>query len=68
MLMTEDQYCELKTQVKVLEERINTKQAEYKTDIAILAKQNAQRDTRLLIAVVAAIGLGLTILGFIIKA
>ncbi len=28
-----------------LEERINTRQAEYKTDIAHLAKQIAERDT-----------------------
>ena len=52
--MTEHNIHELAKQVAVLEERMNTKQAEYKTDIARLAEQHAQlekklaeRDTRL---------------------
>ena len=35
---------ELARSLSVLEERMNTKQAEYKTDIARLAEQIAQRD------------------------
>ncbi len=42
--MTEAQYCELKMQIKALEERMNTKQAEYKTDIAKLQTDLERRD------------------------
>ncbi len=37
----------LRVQVARLEERMNTMQAEYKTDIARLAEQLAERDARL---------------------
>ena len=50
---------------------MNTKQAEYKTDIARLAEDMAKRDTdaakretRMLIAVISVMALGLAILGF----
>ena len=45
---------------------MKTMQAEYKTDSALLAKQNAERDTRLLLAVVGAVGVGVAILGVLI--
>ena len=38
-------YANLAAQLVTLEERMKTMQAEYKTDIALLAKQNAERDT-----------------------
>ncbi len=38
---------DLRVQVARLEERMNTMQAEYKTDIARLAEQGAERDARL---------------------
>ena len=45
---------------------MKTMQAEYKTDIARLAEDNAKRETRLLLSVAAIIGLGIAILGFIL--
>lgn len=68
----------------VLEERMKTMRAEYKTDIAVLGQQLAEcdrdreksfaqmredmakRETRMLLSVAAIIGLGITILGFIL--
>ena len=43
--MADPTITELARQLAALEERMNTKQAEYKTDIARLAEQMAQRDT-----------------------
>ena len=40
-------HADLATRLAALEERMKTMQAEYKTDIALLAKQNAERDTRI---------------------
>lgn len=58
----------------VLEERMNTKQAEYKTDIGKLAGQfetlrtdMAKRETRFLLAVFGMVALATTILGFLIR-
>ncbi len=60
----------LAQQLAVLEERMNTKQQEYKTDIANLATDLAKRDTRLLLAIfgiiAAVMTLGLTILGLVL--
>ncbi len=42
--MNENNIHELAKQIAALEERMNTKQAEYKTDIARLAEQIAKRD------------------------
>ncbi|MCY3997211.1 MAG: hypothetical protein OXF07_13825 [Rhodobacter sp.] len=67
---------ELARQVAVLEERMNTHRAEYRTDIARLAEDMAKRDaaryksdtnarwwqTAILIA---ALGIGLTVYGFV---
>ena len=64
-------------------ERVETKQAEYRTDIARLAEQSAlrdkeaaqresrlaeqsvQREIRLIFAMIAIVGFGLTIFGFL---
>jgi len=72
--MTEKAVSELAQMHAVLEERMNTKQAEYKTDIARLAEQMAQRDseshkreTRIILAMFAAVALATAILGFMIR-
>lgn len=49
--------AELRVMVAELEERMNTKHAEYKTDIAQLAKENAQRHVQLILVVIAALAL-----------
>jgi len=43
--MTDDRIAAPETQTARLEERMKTTQAEYKTDIALLARQIAERDT-----------------------
>jgi len=43
--MTDDRIAALETPPARLEERMKTTQAEYKTDIALLARQIAERDT-----------------------
>jgi len=48
------------------EERMKTMQAEYCTDIARLAEDNAKRETRTLLAIAAMIGLAVAILGLLI--
>ncbi len=69
---------DLGRQVSVVEERVETKQAEYKTDIAILGAQMAKRDTeiekrlaemakmdvRLILAVLGIVSLAVAILKF----
>lgn len=40
---------QLSTKVAVLEERMNTRQAEYKTDIARLAEDAAKRHTQMVL-------------------
>ena len=57
----------LATKVSALEERMNTIQQEYKTDIARLAEDAAKRETRMLIAIVGAIGIAAAILGVVIS-
>ena len=59
-------------QLAVLEERMNTHQAEYRTDIARLAEdmakrdaEAAKRDKQQLLAIAGMIALGIAILGFI---
>lgn len=52
---------------EVLEERMKTMQAEYKTDIALLAKQIAERDARLVLSVAALLAVAVTILGLLIR-
>ena len=43
-------------QLAVLEERMKTMQAEYRTDIARLAEDMAKRETRMLLFIAAIIG------------
>ena len=45
---------------------MNTMQAEYRTDIARLAEDMAKRETRMLLAVAAMIGIAVAILGFLV--
>jgi len=44
---------------------METKQAEYRTDIARLAEDMAKRDTRLLLWVIAVVGLGIAVIGIL---
>ena len=48
---------ELSERIARLEERMKTMQAEYKTDIARLAEDMAKRETRLIVALIAIIGI-----------
>jgi len=65
--MEDKQYHELDKRIEVLSRDMDKKQAEYKTDIAILAKDIAQRDTRNLLAMIVVFSVGIAILGFIFK-
>ncbi|MCY4288238.1 MAG: hypothetical protein OXC63_06565 [Aestuariivita sp.] len=55
--------ADLKGQITALEERMETKQAEYRTDISRLAEQSAHRETRLILAIAGMLALAVTILG-----
>jgi len=57
--------AEQSERVARLEERMETKQAEYRTDIARLAEDMAKRDTRLLLWVIAVVGLGIAVIGIL---
>ena len=61
---------ELARRLAVLEERMKTMQAEYRTDIARLAEQIAQRDARLIVTIAGLIigggGLAVAFLAFLI--
>jgi len=59
--MDADRVGEMERRLDLMEERMNTRQAEYKTDIALLAKQIAERDRNLLIAIVAVVALAVAI-------
>ncbi len=60
----------LSERIAVLEERMNTMQAEYRTDIARLAEDMARRETRLIVTIVATVigggGLAVAFLAFLI--
>jgi len=43
----EQQFCDLKIQIAELEERMNTHQSDYRTDIEKLARKMAERDVEL---------------------
>ena len=62
--MSEQAIHDLEKKHVALEERMNTKQEEYKTDIARLAEDAAKRETRMLLAVICVMALGIAILGF----
>ena len=55
---------ELSERIVRLEERMKTMQAEYKTDIERLAKELAQRDRAMLLAIFGMIALAVAILKF----
>ncbi len=66
---------DLRVQVARLEERMNTMQAEYKTDIALLAKEladgraeAARRETVLVDRMTVRVGVGVAILGAMLAA
>ena len=46
---------------------MNTKQQEYKTDMALLREDLAKRDTRLLLAMAGMLAFGITTLGLPIR-
>lgn len=56
-----------RTAVAVLEERMKTTQAEYKTDIARLAEDAAKRETRLIVTLVGLVIGAVAILGVLIR-
>ncbi len=56
------------TRIAVLEERMKTMQAEYKTDIARLAEESAKRETRSLLATAAMLAIAVSILGVLLSA
>lgn len=63
---------DLALKLVALEERMNTKQAEYKTDIARLAEDAAKRDaeaakreTRLIVTIAGLLAVAVAVLGFI---
>ena len=57
----------LSGRISVPEERMKTRQAEYRTDIARLAEDMAKRETRTLLAVAGLISFGVVILGILIR-
>ncbi len=58
-------YDDLIVKIAALEERVNTKQAEYKTDIERLARQLAERDARMITVIVGMLVAGIAIFRFI---
>ena len=65
--MADNDYADLAAKVAALEERMNTKQAEYKTDIARLAEDAAKRETRLIVTVAGLVVAAVAILGVLIR-
>ncbi|MCY4152623.1 MAG: hypothetical protein OXE94_10370 [Aestuariivita sp.] len=57
---------DLRGEIRALEERMETKQAEYRTDIARLAEQAASRHTQLILAIAGMLALAVAVLGFLI--
>jgi hypothetical protein len=65
--MADKDYADLAARLAALEERMNTRQAEYKTDIARLAEDAAKRETRLIVTVVGLVVAAVAILGVLIR-
>lgn len=65
--MADKDYADLAAKVAALEERMNTRQAEYKTDIARLAEDAAKRETRLIITMAGLVVAAVAILGVLIR-
>ena len=57
----------LALQLARLEERMKTMQAEYKTDIARLAEDNAKRETRLIVTIAGLVVAAVAVLGVLIR-
>ncbi len=55
---------DLRVQVARLEERMKTMQAEYKTDIAMLAKDLARRETKFLMAIAGLLAVAVAFLKY----
>jgi len=56
---------ELNERVARLEERMETMKSEYRTDIARFAEDLAKQETRLVFYMIAIVGVGLTVFGFV---
>ena len=54
-------------EAKAMEARAETRQHEYKTDIARLSEESARRETRMLLAMAGIVSLGVVVLGFLIR-
>jgi len=72
--MNEDKFHHLDKRVAVMEERMNTIQAnldktlqEFKTDAEKRDKEAAQRETRMLLAMAVMIGIATAIIGILIR-
>ncbi len=65
--MTDPGTVELATKLAVLEERMKTMQAEYKTDISRLAEDNARRETRLILTFAGLLAFAVAVLGLLIR-
>lgn len=63
--MVDPNVHDLAVKMAALEERMKTMQAEYKTDIARLAEDNAKRETRLLISIAGLLAVAVAILGMV---
>ena len=59
--------AKLATKRAVLEERMKTMQAEYKTDVARLAEDNAKRETRLIVTIAGLLAFAVAVLGLLIR-
>ncbi len=60
--MTDPTVHSVAVKLAALEERMNTKHAEYKTDIAMLAAENSKRHVQLIVVILAALGLAVGII------
>ncbi len=72
--MSDPGTVEMAAKLAVLEERMKTMQAEYKTDIARLAEDNAKRDaeaakreTRLIVTIAGLLAFAVAVLGLMIR-
>ncbi len=62
-----ERLARLEGEVAAVEARTETRQAEYRTDIARLAEDMAKRETRLLLAVAGMFSLAVIVLGLLIR-
>ncbi|MDE0058222.1 MAG: hypothetical protein OXI22_17540 [Defluviicoccus sp.] len=62
-----ERLARLEGEMAAVEARSETRQAEYRTDIARLAEDMAKRETRLLLAVAGMFSLAVIVLGLLIR-